>query len=514
MKKNFNTNIWLIFKNFFLFYFIFFNDFIIQQVVATTATTPGVLPINFEFSKLSNDQESIYRKRDTTHSEGFPIEHYFEKTLSFNFTIGTPPQNFTALITNTIGDIFVMDNNSNVCQPPSGSVFGESDHFCPSFGSYISSLSSSAEDLNITFQVDYSGDVIQGNYFNDVISFQGKQIKDVMIGSVTDSIFGIPMFGIGYTKNTGYYKKFQKTASNFPMLLKDQGYIDSICYSLWIDSEDDNTGTLLFGGLDAAKYSGSLLMLPIVAVEDEYTYPLLAVYSVLGPKGNQVLGNIGLVIEVGTGFTSMPSTLFKNVIQFLSYNYDSKLKKYVGECKTVSEKITINFSPYQSIEILLQDLIEKVPDSELCQFEALESKTIIFFLSFEHITKYYLFFDLESNYIGIAPVKFTNESNIITGPDSSSLSVKSSSSSSTTTTTTRTQFTFSQYITTTKTGETATGTSLETESPSSLTSFSSDSATSSVTSDTTSTTSSSSKVISHSLFLYFFFVYVIYYIVF
>ena len=46
-------------------------------------------------------------------------------------------------------------------------------------------------------------------------------------------------------------------------VLKDQGHINQLAYSLWLNDLDSLTGSVLFGGVDTAKYHGELIALPV-----------------------------------------------------------------------------------------------------------------------------------------------------------------------------------------------------------------------------------------------------------
>jgi yapsin 1 len=64
---------------------------------------------------------------------------------------------------------------------------------------------------------------------------------------------------------------------NIPQQLKEQGTIDHVAYSLYLNAEN-STGTILFGGVDHSKYSGSLQLLPLVqqlqVLQDDFPAPL------------------------------------------------------------------------------------------------------------------------------------------------------------------------------------------------------------------------------------------------
>jgi hypothetical protein len=45
--------------------------------------------------------------------------------------------------------------------------------------------------------------------------------------------------------------------------LKNQGHINQLAYSLWLNDLNSPTGSILFGGVDTAKYHGDLIALPV-----------------------------------------------------------------------------------------------------------------------------------------------------------------------------------------------------------------------------------------------------------
>lgn len=54
------------------------------------------------------------------------------------------------------------------------------------------------------------------------------------------------------------------TYDNVPIQTKQQGPISTVAYSVYLDHVDEQTGTLLFGGLDHAKYKGNLGVVPVL----------------------------------------------------------------------------------------------------------------------------------------------------------------------------------------------------------------------------------------------------------
>lgn len=85
-------------------------------------------------------------------------------------------------------------------------------------------------------------------------------------------------FGIGYgnpnlenTLGLGYGSdESTDRYPNFPEALVNNGLTNSVAYSMWLDDAATGPGSLLFGGVNTAKYTGELHTLPIPSVNGVY----------------------------------------------------------------------------------------------------------------------------------------------------------------------------------------------------------------------------------------------------
>lgn len=114
---------------------------------------------------------------------------------------------------------------------------------------------------------------VKGEFANDKITVADSELKDFNFG-VADEIqigalvhaYGI--MGINYDNNiTGSCDAAQDSLvglpcdvdlTNVPDAMYQQGYSKSRSYSLYLDDSDGKSGSILFGGIDTAKFTGGL----------------------------------------------------------------------------------------------------------------------------------------------------------------------------------------------------------------------------------------------------------------
>ena len=176
-----------------------------------------------------------------------------------NITIGTPPQRFA----------LQLDTGSSDTWVPSADSYSCSDDGCSDYGAYNKNVSSTYSLIRAEeglFSITY-GDLTyaSGDYFTDVLSFgQNMTITNVTMANANDTDLTQGLLGVGLRINEASENDDQPfTFPTVPEQLKAQGKIDRVSYSLYLDSYDDNKGSILFGGIDSSRYTGELLALPL-----------------------------------------------------------------------------------------------------------------------------------------------------------------------------------------------------------------------------------------------------------
>lgn len=143
-----------------------------------------------------------------------------------------------------------------------------SPQYCESIGRYDPSSSSTAEALDKGSVFRYADSTtIEVNYYTDTIDIGGLTITKQQFGvaNVTNAT-ALGIMGMGPSSTAGYNQS-QQSYSFILDSLASQGQIASRAFSLDLRDYDNSTGSLIFGGLDNKKFSGSLQTLPLESVQ-------------------------------------------------------------------------------------------------------------------------------------------------------------------------------------------------------------------------------------------------------
>ena len=117
------------------------------------------------------------------------------------------------------------------------------------------SLSSTLQKTTNSFKVDYRDQSsASGPIVIDTVSFGDITVKGEFgvanSLSKAQAVFGIGMVDDEYSIGGSY--------PNIPVSLVQQGIISSNFYTLYLDSPESKTGSIIFGGTDDSKYTGPL----------------------------------------------------------------------------------------------------------------------------------------------------------------------------------------------------------------------------------------------------------------
>lgn len=187
------------------------------------------------------------------------------KLLSTSILIGTPPQPVTLLIDTGSTDIIVNVYTSEFCQTAT----------CYLNGLFDPTSSTTRALVNHKFDIAYLDDSrASGDFITDVIRLGKRRVDNVQIGLALESNRDSGVLGIGYALNEANViqngKKMQDTYPTLFERLFSSKLIKIMACSVWWDNP--NSGTLLFGGVDTAKFSGNLITAPIVKEHGRYQH--------------------------------------------------------------------------------------------------------------------------------------------------------------------------------------------------------------------------------------------------
>jgi hypothetical protein len=108
-----------------------------------------------------------------------------------------------------------------------------------------------------------------GEYITDVLNVGSTKLTNMTMAAATElRAPAVGIMGIGYKAGESIASSIAageggQLYPNVINVLKDQGHINQLAYSLWLNDLDSLTGSILFGGVDTAKYHGDLIALPV-----------------------------------------------------------------------------------------------------------------------------------------------------------------------------------------------------------------------------------------------------------
>ena len=352
-----------------------------------------------------------------------------------NITVGTPPQIISVTIDTGSSNLYF--NTQRSCQNQT-----QTSQICGGYGTYNANSSSTYNYLNGDFKVlygDQSG--ATGDWATDVVSIGGTQIKGQQFGVAYTSTTADAVFGIGYKSNEPTSSN-STLYDNLPVSFVKQGVIKSNAYSLWLNDINAASGSLLFGGVDTAKYNGPLTTIPTLPENgtNNYLQFLVTLNSVAVSNGqsNVTAGNTTLPIPVlldsGTSDMRLPNGLIRDIYSAVNSSSTAGLQYFNtgGPLGTViacncalansTQTISFNFSgavitvPMSAIVLKIDPMFRSqyhIPDTT-CQFgvSPMQAQNPVMILGEAFLRAAYAVFDLDNNQISLAQAVYTSASSI------------------------------------------------------------------------------------------------------
>ncbi|MCJ1478653.1 hypothetical protein MMC13_007334 [Lambiella insularis] len=394
--------------------------------IVSTHAEPAV--IGMTFTKEVRRDQSQLRRRANSVAASIANE---DLLYLINATIGTPPQSFglqldTASISSTHSDIWVPATVADVCVQGQG--------VCSLFGAFNPNASSTFVDIgpnsfSISY-VDNSG--VTGDFMNDTFSFGGISLKNQQMGLATQSTRALGIMGIGFdmgessAASTGTTQGF--TYPNVVDQLQMQGFIKTMAYSLWLNDLDSNAGSILFGGVDTAKFKAPLISIPIQP--DSQTQSIssftvaLSSISVVNNTGATQYSKTNLAVPVildsGTTLTYLPDTYANDILGGVGA-INNKNYGYVVPCSLGSDGANFTFqfggASGPSIVVGMSEFVIPIvvqsgstPTAQdgtpLCQFGINPAGNSPNLFGDTFLRSAYVVYDLENQQIGLANTNF------------------------------------------------------------------------------------------------------------
>lgn len=277
-----------------------------------------------------------------------------------------------------------------------------------------------SSDFDISY-VDGSG--ASGDYATDHLRFNNDQVSldKFQFGIGYKSTSSISVLGIGYPEDEVQAGKNGKGPyENLPTRLASEGIIASRAFSLYLNDVNATKGSILFGGVDHAKYEGDLVTLPIEQVDGMYRKFLVTLTGV--DLGSRTIRNdlaLSVLLDSGASSSYLPDDIAQEILDDLGFKADKDTGSVKVPCSMRNDprNVTFRFSAPASITVPMSQLVLRFGDEyrprqkggnqgELeCSFgiEPAQGRRIVFGDTF--LRSAYVVFDLDNHEISMAQSK-------------------------------------------------------------------------------------------------------------
>lgn len=386
----------------------------INLVKRNDGSAPRVVEHTIQRKHISNpldhDRKRRQRKRDT-----LTVTLDNEETLYFaNVSIGTPEQKFRLHLDTGSSDLWVNVADSSVCESR-GSP-------CSVSGTYSANDSSTYTYLNSLFNISYvDGSGAAGDYVEDTVKIGDATITNQQFGIGYTSTSEEGILGIGYPINeVAVQYNGGKSYSNVPESLVSSGAISTNAYSLWLNDLDASTGSILFGGVNTDKYTGSLETVPIVKESGVYAEFIIALTAVgaNGTSGSIAKNQaIPALLDSGSSLMYLPNDITQTIYDSLGASYDSEQGAAFVDCSLGNSDGTIDFTfSSPTIKVALNELVIVAGidrGQEVCILGIGPAGSSTPVLGDTFLRSAYVVYDIANNEISLAQTNFNSTSNNI-----------------------------------------------------------------------------------------------------
>ncbi|MCJ1387227.1 hypothetical protein MMC18_000067 [Xylographa bjoerkii] len=370
------------------------------------------------FKAKRHASSSGYQKRATV--SGPLSETALADAYYLNITIGTPGQSNLLQIDTGSSDTWVL------VQPDLAGIVDL----------YLASFVSISDGTFVTSYQDGSG--TSGDFFTDNIEIGGVTVKTQQMGLTLESTSNSNngLVGLGFDSNEAGLAV--NGAQPYPTLVDTmvtQGLINAMTYSIWLNDVATGKGSILFGGIDTAKFTGPLLTLDMSPDQQSGIVSTMTVtLTSISINDTGIITTFSspsfaapVVLDTGTSFTyldpavalplidyvgAIPDLTFGYVVPCLAYfNYPASLTFGFGG--PTGPRIVVPFS-----ELLSKiDMPYTFPDgSQACVWgiQPTNEQIPINLLGDTFLRSAYVVFDLDNMQISLAQTDFNStKSNVL-----------------------------------------------------------------------------------------------------
>lgn len=385
--------------------------------------------IHFPLTRKNTLAERVHSIVKRSESPNLELDDRFN-LFTAELNIGSQNDTVQVQVDTGSSDLWLMDNSNPYCSSITSSFNKLNDAnnqedggkiLCWSATMFDPTKSSTYKKNDTSFSVAY-GDYTfaNGTYAHDDISFGGITIEGGNFALATQANSSFAVWGIGLPATEGSAILDQSTGAwentypNLPLQMVQQGLISSYGYSLWLNDVDATTGSLLFGGVDHAKYKGSLQTVPIISEYEgaDVSRLMIMLNGISIYQGSNTAQVASLqypaLLDSGTTIMQMPSVIADAIAGSLDAQYTQGT--YVVTCG-IEGGLTFDFSGAK-INVPFDELLIPLGEYDACII-GIQPNDQFFILGDTFLRSAYVVYDLQNLEISIANTNYNITSSSI-----------------------------------------------------------------------------------------------------
>lgn len=411
--------------------------------------------VHLPFSRQARDLSNVLVGRGSNPSLSLSGSDYI---YVVNATVGTPGQKVELVISPSVSDTWVPDATSTYCNYTEGHEYYDPNYgyrynytyssYCL-WGRFDKSASSTYQRANAAYRswTTYTPDstYVEGANFTDTLTVGDVSLENLPMGLASGSDQWIGALGLG-SNSSMYGEEYD----NFPDRLVKAGTIATKAYSIWLNTEDGSSGSLLMGAVDTSRYDGTLTRMDAYADTGAmYASFGVAVNGINGSSSSSAAAEafttnelpFGASIGHGETFSNLPDPIAQKMWSMAGASYNRSISLATIPCDAATKakdggaRFTFELGGAGGpvLDVRLADLIlpqnvaalrwrSNTPDApappNTCLFAVQNGSTWYSSYSYSSssseyynvgaamLRRSYVVFDIVNQEVAIAPVKF------------------------------------------------------------------------------------------------------------
>lgn len=282
---------------------------------------------------------------------------------------------------------------------------------CKVEGVFRPSKSTTFKSLYKPVYLGYGSGLAIGVYAKEDLWLpSGDKVEQLQIVDVKNANkINLGLLGVGLKGTEGSRTPYD----NLPYALKNQGLINTVGYSLYLNDITAKKGKVIFGGYDTEKISGPFPDIPLSS-ETRLSIPL----RTLEFNGTQIDVQSSALLDSGTTYTYLPTEIAKTILESLA-TYSEQYQTYTWSCDQPSDKfLTYKFDgvdikvPYSALVQIVQDPTTYEIVQGVCQ-PGIVSGGSTTILGDTFLRSAYIVYNFETKSIKIGQASYSDKENIV-----------------------------------------------------------------------------------------------------